>query len=1333
MTAGLGSRSFDRCQRSANAASPPTIAPRRTPTKIHPTHRAASELVLTANLIRDLMPSESIGALHAVRATVACMTREPDFDREIDDFFSGRRSLDARGMAKLIHAMNPTERGLGKKETARRYAAKARLQSEFVRRFEADLIVRVERDGVTLSIAHGPLGFDIGHVPETALDDDARSLARRLLDADPSTTSTQPSGRESSRSKPRPHSHGNATGAEESVLVLAQRAREQWDFDTARRLLESEVESRPSDLAVSTLLELLVDDLGDDVAAVRLGTVHRAIVERDAITRQRMASAHARSDDPSGAETWLRGTDPSDAPDAFARLGAAFLRTGDVTAGERIAARLRKEAPANVAALELERGIAARRREEAAQWAAELENIAKTDDAEATRSLATRVLALDATHERARSILARLDASAANARFEARRARVADALDRGERELARSWLVALRAEGSSVTELETRLAELDARAEVEDREVAATKLVRELETEIGSPSFHEALERYSTHDVVLRALVRSRAPTASEGHLDALEQVVAVSPRATPAERIAAVKALMAVASSGDSLRAAHALDALAPHIELLAKTKLGRDLRESLLQRRASENARDASLALERATRLLEAGDTTAASTALESFGESDLPIEARAQLASVRTSLADREHSARMETERARLLLEGWNFDAATLSRATAAATQSVDLRARWSWIAEQDETFARGELRALADSTEGEDAELSTFDLWSAAEHSNAWLDGTGRYLYIGSAGHERLTIREFDTERGMVTRRISVRIQGIDKHFDLVVTTTSLVVVGERNGDAYLGRVSRTPTGAPLRWVDVRRVATTSGKRLQCGTSRPLDDAHVLISADRHKDGRFRVVGVESAREIGRLPERSQVYVCPSLDAPLLVVPHGSSHLVHAHRLDGTRVDTMRPLGDAEVVACVADGAGERAYLGRDVDDGEVSIVRVNSEGAVRWSAVVPGSDGDMSIAFALDCQSRTLLVGMAFQRTGRLRVQPWDAPGPARESEGTGMHVLVTDVSRRLARVVVRRSTRIVCAEAAVVLDGGGIDEGLGARVSLMRTGMWCSTMRVEHLGMGLERDPYDALAADALVERVELDIASASSSDDVISVLARLSRFRRSLAVETATRLAAKYPDDQRVLLAKVDVDVQAERWIEARDTLVGASTQLFAGRLAHHATHLAAYVAIALGYSVRDLFPEAAAILARVDEETASECRLDRIRDLVDGDATAVAEIAFAMDDADACFAEGDFAAMRDALHRPCVFDAGERQCLARLAYAWLELAPDGVREKLMAWDVITVFVEGEHGLGYSRSGTLPRPIAHRWSEERIAETLERARAWMTAFGRGA
>lgn len=405
-----------------------------------------------------------------------------------DDLLSGAVSPTASALLRCIHEVNPTARGLARRDEDRRYALKARLQSLLVRLYEDDLDVTLDRrDPRLVTIRHRHLDEDACHAILDALDDDARSIVQQLIDVGPADEPGAP------RSEHPESSHGEAPA---DPVDAAERAIAEYDYESARTLLERACAARPDDVrAAAMFLELLVDTLVDDEAALA-----------------RSWSKEARKDDRVRARLTL----------ARARLAVA---RGDL---DEAARRLPEIEPGIVDELvdavraDLQRRRAAQKQD---QEATLLEGVSVEHDPDAALHAAEQVLVRFPESVEAR----RLARAASNALVDrdvaALRVRAEAALAEGahDRALA-AWLeAAARATERHDPNPEHR--DLADRAREAERALARVARDAEIERTIATLSSEksvDALVKYLSLDDAARAVVRARVGFAT---LDRLEVV----------------------------------------------------------------------------------------------------------------------------------------------------------------------------------------------------------------------------------------------------------------------------------------------------------------------------------------------------------------------------------------------------------------------------------------------------------------------------------------------------------------------------------------------------------------------------------------------------------------------------------------------------------------------------------------------------------------------------------------------------------------------------------------------------------------------------------------
>lgn len=395
----------------------------------------------------------------------------------------------------LIHRINPTDRGLGEAEKARRYAIKAKLQSRLVRDWAGHLEIREEDDNV-LAISHRGHSRDAAHVPRSALEPDARMIVDRLLafGADePGLTTPYPI------TSPRSGSDRLAAG---------RAALDEWDFEGARAHFAAELAATGSEPAAHALLELLVDQLADEAAALQVDVPDRALTPRVA---RLLALAAARVGD-DRADALLGRLDRTGEVEVRLLLGARAVRHEDVAVATRHVEALRDLDPANGNVLDLAETLRTLRAAPLVPLEQALAAAIAHDDLQAVRDAAEALLAAAPGHPSARRAVAELDRRERHA--EAERLVAAAVRHRAEGRYDLEVHALERADhlqpgcASDLGEARARLA-----AQVEDRAIAAAV----------SALDRGDLTRYVDLPLAARAKLRHHRP--SDARLDLLDQL----------------------------------------------------------------------------------------------------------------------------------------------------------------------------------------------------------------------------------------------------------------------------------------------------------------------------------------------------------------------------------------------------------------------------------------------------------------------------------------------------------------------------------------------------------------------------------------------------------------------------------------------------------------------------------------------------------------------------------------------------------------------------------------------------------------------------------------
>lgn len=252
----------------------------------------------------------------------------------VGDVLTGRVRLDVDGLVRLIHEVNPTERGLSPAAEARRYTEKSALQSLLIEHFP-DAVQVVAHGGPGVVSLRVTGGRDAGHARPDDLSPAARSWVQQALDLAslPEVVTLPP-----------PRRHAEDWEAPASPLSRGHAALLRYDFEAAEAAFHEARAAAPGDPApVWALLELWVDHLVADDRALALGET--LALGGDPRGRGLLAVAAARSGRQKAALRWLEGLDGPRAGEAWLWLGRAALQADDLPAARRALAAIERVQP----------------------------------------------------------------------------------------------------------------------------------------------------------------------------------------------------------------------------------------------------------------------------------------------------------------------------------------------------------------------------------------------------------------------------------------------------------------------------------------------------------------------------------------------------------------------------------------------------------------------------------------------------------------------------------------------------------------------------------------------------------------------------------------------------------------------------------------------------------------------------------------------------------------------------------------------------------------------------------------------------------------------------
>jgi tetratricopeptide (TPR) repeat protein len=260
-----------------------------------------------------------------------------------DEVLGGACTVDVAQLIGLINQVNPTGRGLAATEQTRRYHQKNRLQALLIERFAGALDVALDPaapGAVSIRRCHFPV--DACHAVIEQLDEESRSwIQRRLDEAEIPITPTPPLAVGSDH-----QTVAASHTARVDPLAAGRRALEEYDYERARALMSEALRrSGGAPEEAAALLDLLVDHLADDTAALRLETTLSKEARQSSRVKVLLALAAARAGDRLRARMLIHGVSVPREVDVWAALARDAMRDGALDEAEECLARVREIAP----------------------------------------------------------------------------------------------------------------------------------------------------------------------------------------------------------------------------------------------------------------------------------------------------------------------------------------------------------------------------------------------------------------------------------------------------------------------------------------------------------------------------------------------------------------------------------------------------------------------------------------------------------------------------------------------------------------------------------------------------------------------------------------------------------------------------------------------------------------------------------------------------------------------------------------------------------------------------------------------------------------------------
>jgi hypothetical protein len=690
--------------------------------------------------------------------------------KDTDDVLAGRVDVRPDELFDLIHRINPTGEPLRASEMEKRYALKARLQSLLIRRFGEALEVVGQPDNqpiVSIRLRSGQR--DACHAVLGALDEDARSWVKLRMDlADLAENDDGAASRTIPRDPPRtrraaaPVRHEREMEAEtyDELLCRATRAIEAFDYHQARGDLERALTmSGGAPEPAAQLLSLLVDTLGDDLAALALETSLPRATLADPDVRGLLALAAGRLGNEERARDLLRGIREPRCAEVFAALSASALRRGDDEQASAYLQEARRRDLSHLAITAAAEAIAHARTAAREPRETELLQAAEAGRDQEAAAEAREVLARWPESEVARRVLRIVDERARQS--EARRlvAEADEALRAGQTAEALARLRQARGplSGAERAGIDERIGAIEA-AQRRQSEAASVEWVCGL---LDGPELSAGLLAYLELNERLRREVREKRALDALGWLELME-----SARLAGAKRRVEAALAFEAARALDADQAEAAEELLAPHEEVLQRVPEVRRAAQEIRERARKQRIDRARAEIAAARRWCEAGDADAALRILGGALVPELPGEDAAEAAAIRaqaTLVVERGRLARRAEE---LRTEDRLFEARALVEKLAAGAAPPE---QGRWLAERDAITAeiQRQWRVSISDAPAASAELRRFGRWHGDDTAPCWLLTSGDEIVLVKSAELWIVIEILDCSAGEIRRSVLLR--------------------------------------------------------------------------------------------------------------------------------------------------------------------------------------------------------------------------------------------------------------------------------------------------------------------------------------------------------------------------------------------------------------------------------------------------------------------------------------------------------------------------------------------------------------------------------------
>lgn len=1266
------------------------------------------------------------------------------------DVLSGAKVVGVADLVRLIHRVNPTDRGLPQPQQVERYAQKSRLQSLLLREHRSLVVVEpVAGRGdelVLLRLSSG--GRDAGHAVVLQLDEDVRAWVRQQLalrEHDRGEDAVQPEDR-SAAAAPRPGGRGRGGHPAHDAGGALERGRaalEAYDFERARPLLERALAEDPGCVAAAVaLVEFLVDHLAAWSEAVAIAGRLRAPAAEHPDVREPLARAAARLGDVRLALQLVQGFDEERTGPVLVLVARAHLRQHALEEARKTLVRLREIDPAHPALVRL--GDELKRQRALARVPAEqaLLRLVQDERWEDLVQEARALLERWPGSETARRLLAEGQGKIRERERDRLTGGLRLALEHGELGAAEQQAGRLRALGGVPDELARRLDKaLEQRRVAKARTRARRCAERMREGGLGP----DTLGEYTGQPEDVRALVRRELPWPELSWLETLAGGVRGG---RAARTVDAVLQLGRAAHEHERGAHARALELLEPGWELVRALGPAQALEKRARAALRQDRRRALETLVGAVDAAIRARDVQCASGLLDAVDESSINPEDKSSWRTLR--------------ERVRLAAAG-----------EAALTRAEHLAQGERWIELRSHLEAAGEAlgsslpRALAAFGDGLDlrvqgqfrvAVLERPNLglvdwappWLAFDSGAIVLPGGDAFIAVRCV-EGWLFVRTVTIADGRVARLLVVRLPLEFVPIDHQLLPQKLWCFGTKGQqlcvDLRDGKILEwhTPSGIARDGLDVSKAAMVPGTNwlwLRLEGHSPFSGHEERLVVTRLGDNRVhREVRCGFSFVVDGCGDEAVVMVL-DLDAGCrLYHPRGASVSSFRAERRSTVEEALR-LPDGGWLTLRRELWADSLPTHDEPDELAEDLIMelYDARGAVTGTQRLRGSSGEraskavlapvLGRVFVVSHKDQGLTLSAFSLPSGGRCTAAWEVTAP-------DSACLIHDALGE--RVVLIWPTasgpRWVALEAEQ--PHLPLQEQVPAKLGLSRVvSLYCG-VGWENAVPETSRNEIDAIAAlptEAAEPRIAAFESSHGDDPDALAGLATAIKQGsdpwRSKGI--AQRGAQRHPSHA-VLASMYAHDLGwAKRWAEVGDVLDGVAIDLLPPRVVAHAHHLLGLHFLFVGHLDR----------ARVELEAAAavedgRCSVDTALaycDALEGKpplqprASSYLEMAtfvHAVREADRHLAAGDHFAAIDALDHASLWDRSERQTAARRAWAWLQIEPRGLDQrvaKLLALAALSSRALGhESGLAFD----LPVP-PESWSDERVMDLAERARSWV-------